>query len=63
MRHLQLTNYQQRLTLESWNTNSEQEPLNQCQQLHVPAPYKLTNNRWRENSCNKNRPITTTFMF
>ena len=32
------TNYQQRLTLESWYTNSEQEPLNRCQQL--PAPYK-----------------------
>ena len=32
------TNYQQRLTLESWYTNSEQEPLNQCQQ--PPAPYK-----------------------
>ena len=27
-----------RLTLESWYTNSEKEPLNQCQQL--PAPYK-----------------------
>ena len=26
------------ITLESWYTNSEQEPLNQCQQL--PAPYK-----------------------
>ena len=32
------TNYQQRLALESWYTNSEQEPLNRCQQL--PAPYK-----------------------
>ena len=32
------TNYQQWLTLESWFTNSEQEPLNRCQQL--PAPYK-----------------------
>ena len=32
------TNYQQQLTLESWYTNSEQEPLNRCQQL--PAPYK-----------------------
>ena len=32
------TNYQQRLTLESWYTNSEKEPLNRCQQL--PAPYK-----------------------
>ena len=31
-------NYQQRLTLESWYTNSEQEPLNRCHQL--PAPYK-----------------------
>ena len=32
------TNYKQRLTLESWYTNSEEEPLNRCQQL--PAPYK-----------------------
>ena len=32
------TNYQQWLTTESWYTNSEQEPLNRCQQL--PAPYK-----------------------
>ena len=32
------TNYQQRLTLESWHTNSGQEPLNRCQQL--PVPYK-----------------------
>ena len=32
------TNYQQWLTLKSWYTNSEQEPLNRCQQL--PAPYK-----------------------
>ena len=32
------TNYQQPLTLESWYTNLEQEPLNRCQQL--PAPYK-----------------------
>ena len=32
------TNYQQRLTLESWYTNSEKEPLNRCQQL--PAPYE-----------------------
>ena len=32
------TNYQQRLTLGSWFTNLEKEPLNRCQQL--PAPYK-----------------------
>ena len=32
------TDYYQRLTLESWFTNLEQMPLNQCQQL--PAPYK-----------------------
>ena len=32
------TDYYQRLTLESWFTNLEQTPLNQCQQL--PAPYK-----------------------
>ena len=32
------TNYFQRLTLESWFTNSEQTPLNRCQPL--PAPYK-----------------------
>ena len=32
------TDCYQRLTLESWFTNIEQTPLNQCQQL--PAPYK-----------------------
>ena len=32
------TNYFQRLTLESWFTNSEQTPLKRCQPL--PAPYK-----------------------
>ena len=32
------TNYKQRLTLESWYTNLEQNPLNRPQQL--PAPYK-----------------------
>ena len=32
------TNYQRRLTLESWCTNLEQEPLNRCQQL--PALYE-----------------------
>ena len=32
------TNYKQRLTLESWYTNLEQNPLNRSQQL--PAPYK-----------------------
>ena len=32
------TNYQQRLTLESWHTNLQQEPLKRCQQL--PALYK-----------------------
>ena len=32
------TNYKQRLTLESWFTNLEPEPLNRSQQL--PAPYK-----------------------
>ena len=32
------TNYKQRITLESWYTNLEQEPLDQSQQL--PAPYK-----------------------
>ena len=37
------TNYKQRLTLESWFTNLEPEPLNRSQQL--PAPYKrLTQN-------------------
>ena len=33
-----ITNYFQRLTLESWFTNLEQTPLNRCQQLQ--APYK-----------------------
>ena len=65
------TNYQQRLTLESWHTNSEQEPLNRCQQL--PAPYKRlihdlklnrqTNNKWIKNNSNSNWLITTTFTF
>ena len=32
------TDYYQQLTQESWFTNLEQTPLNQCQQL--PAPYK-----------------------
>ena len=32
------TNYKQRITLESWYTNLEEEPLNRSQQL--PAPYK-----------------------
>ena len=32
------TNYKQWLTLESWFTNLEPEPINQSQQL--PAPYK-----------------------
>ena len=32
------TKYKQRLTLESWFTNLEPEPLNRSQQL--PAPYK-----------------------
>ena len=32
------TNYKQWLTLESWFTNSEQEPLNRSQRL--PAPYE-----------------------
>ena len=32
------TNYNQRLTLESWFTNLEQTPLNRC--LQLPAPYK-----------------------
>ena len=32
------TNYKQRLTLESWYTNLEQNPLNRSQQL--PGPYK-----------------------
>ena len=66
------TNYQQRLTLESWYTNSEKEPTNRCQQL--PAPYKRlihylkrnqpTNNRWiyRKQS-NNIRPITTNSTF
>ena len=31
------TNYYQRITLESWYTNSEREPFNRCQQL--PAPH------------------------
>ena len=38
MCHFQLAQTKQRLTLESWHTNLEQEPLNRCQQL--PAPYK-----------------------
>ena len=38
------TNYQQRLTLESWYTNSEQEPLNQCQQLHLTNDSYITSN-------------------
>ena len=33
-----LTDYYQRLSLESWFTNLEQTPLNRSQQL--PAPYK-----------------------
>ena len=33
-----VTDYYQRLTLESWFTNLEQTPLNRCQQL--PVPYK-----------------------
>ena len=33
-----ITDYYQRLTLESWFTNLEQTPLNRSQQL--PAPYK-----------------------
>ena len=32
------TNYIQRITLESWYTNLQQNPLNRSQQL--PAPYK-----------------------
>ena len=60
------TNYHQRLTLESWYTNSGQEPLNRCQQL--PTPYKRprmkpTNNKRIENNSNSNRTITTTFTF
>ena len=31
-----VTNYQLRLTSESWYTNSLQEPLNRCQQLPIP---------------------------
>ena len=34
------TDSYQRITLESWFTNLEQTPLNRCQQLVVPAPYK-----------------------
>ena len=59
------TNYQQRLTLESWYTNSEQEPQNRCEQL--PAPYKhlkgnrqTANNRRIENNSNNNFHVLTT---
>ena len=37
------TDYYQRITLESWFTNSEQTVLNRCQPL--PAPYKSSLNR------------------
>ena len=41
------TDYYQRLTLESWFTNSEQMPLNRSQQL--PAPYKRLIDEIKEN--------------
>ena len=37
-RNIKLTDYYQRLTLESWLTNLEQTSLNRSQQ--IPAPYK-----------------------
>ena len=49
------TNYQQRLTLESWYTNSEKEPLNRCQQL--PAPYKRLKHDLKQNRPTNNRQI------
>ena len=61
MRHLQhKLLYQQWLTLESWYTNSEQEPLNQCQQ--PPAPYKQLTHDLKRNwhTSTNNRQIKTT---
>ena len=49
------TNYQQRLTLEIWYTNWEQEPLNRCQQL--PAPYKRLVHDLKRNQPTNNRRI------
>ena len=49
------TNYQQRLTLESWYTNSEKELLNRCQQL--PAPYKRLIHDLKRNWQTNNRRI------
>ena len=49
------TNYQQRLTLESWHIKWEQEPLNPCQQL--PAPYKRFTHDLKRNRQTNNRRI------
>ena len=47
------TNYYQRITLESWYTNLEREPLNRCQQL--PAPYKRLIEDIKRNRANNRR--------
>ena len=57
------TRYQQQLTLESWYTNSEQEPLNRCQQLTPPykrLKHDLKRNRQTEDRQIKNDSKTTT---
>ena len=72
---LDIATNKQRLALESWYTNSEQEPLNRCQQLLVPYERLIhdlkqsrqtsTDNRRIENNSKitTDQTLTATFTF